>query len=204
MVSKTQYGQWVALILGLMVSAAGCGKSVDSTNASSQDGVPVTGVGGFGTQCALAGTRGDPKPVLLTSYGCTSDDDKMQLSAPLLPVILQADCMKKQVLAYSVDGMRIENRWNALPDGRFYFTMYDGNASFSKAPGGQSGCSTPTALEVAGLMTCKDRDHAEIQVDATWRLNSVPEGTTPHVDGAKCSIPNGCVLHAFTVLNQCG
>lgn len=204
MISTTHNWRWVALIVGLVVSAAGCGKSVDSTNSSSQDGVPVIGVGGFGTQCALQGTRGDPKPVILTSYGCTDDDNKMKLSNALLPVILQADCTKKQVLAYSVDGMRIENRWNALPDGRFYFTMYGGNASFSTAPNGQSNCQSPMALEVAGLMNCKDRDHAEIQVDATWHMNSVPDGVTPHVEGAKCSMPSGCVLHAFTVLNQCG
>jgi len=192
---------WVALIA--VIAASGCGKAVNSANQTQQDGVPVTGVGGFGTQCALTGSRGDPVPVALNSYSCTDDSHKLELAAPLLPVILQADCMKKQVLAYSVDGMRIENRWDALPDGRFYFTMYAGAASFAKGPRGQSGCQTPLALEVAGLMNCKDRDHAEVQLDATWRLNATPPGVTPHLTGPECAVPANCSFHAFADLHQC-
>lgn len=194
---------WMGYAVALMVGFAGCGKSVDNSPEQSQEGVIVDGVGGFGTQCALTASRGDPKPVQLTAYNCAKDSTSMKLAAPLLPIILQADCMKKQILAYSVDGLRIENRWNALPDGRFFFTMYAGNASIAGSTG-QSACETPLALEIAGLMNCSDRDHAEIQVDATWHLNTQVPGAVPHISGPQCAVPTDCSFHAFTALKQCG
>jgi hypothetical protein len=190
------------LVFGIL---GGCGKSIDSTSQNTQDGVPVQGVGGFGSQCAF-GTIGDPKPLSLIAYNCgaVTTTSKFELAAPLLPIILQADCKKLEVTARTIDGNRIESRWKALPDGRFYFMMDAGNASLGNAGAGMSNCQTPSTLEVAGLMKCADRDHAEVQVDATWHLGQTMPGTSPHLTGGECSVPNGCILHGFTILNQCG
>ena len=196
-------GAGLVLVLGALGTLGGCGKSIDSTSESTQDGVPVQGVGGFGTQCAY-GTIGDPKPLSLTAYSCgTVTGGKFELAAPLLPIILQADCKKLEVTARTIDGNRIESRWKALPDGRFFFEMDAGNASMGNAGAGMSNCQTPVTLEVAGLMKCADRDHAEVQVDATWHLGQSMPGTTPHTTGGECVIPAGCILHGFTTLNQC-
>ena len=200
--------RWMGLILGAvfgMGSLAGCGHSVDASNdsSSSADGVAVNGVGGFGTQC-MYGTLGDPLPVKLTAFGCPSKDNLFQLGAPLLPIVLQADCKKMEVTARTIDGNRIENRWNALPDGRFFFTMDAGNASLGSNGAGASNCQTTTTVEIAGLMKCRDRDHVEVQVDATWHLGQTMPGTTPHLTGQACAVPKDCNLHGFTILKQCG
>ena len=109
-----------------------------------------------------------------------------------------------EVTARTVDGYRIEDRWNALPDGRFYFVMDAGNASLGGNGGGASNCQTTTTLEVTGLMKCQDRDHVQVEVDATWHLGQTMPGTTPHLTGNACGALKGCDLHGFISLKQCG
>jgi hypothetical protein len=204
---------WVNLVVGIAALSvfAGCGHSLGPTTSNdssvAQDGTPVKGVGGFGSQCPY-GIMGDPIPLKLTAAGCpldsNADDKSFHLNQPLLPIILQADCKKMEITARTTEGYRIENRWNALPDGRFYFVMDAGNAALGTNGARGSNCETTTTIEVNGLMKCKDRDHVQIEVDSTWHLGQTMPGTEPHYNGTQCGPLKGCDLHGFTTLNQCG
>jgi hypothetical protein len=195
---------WAGIYLGLATLAVSCGKAVTASTSQqeTQNDVPVQGVAGFGSQCAFGSIK-DPTPIPLQSQNCNIHQKSIHLSQPLLPFILQADCAKMEITARTISGTRIENRWNALPDGRFSFAMDAGNAMLADDGAGHSGCETPLVLEVNGLLNCKDRDHAEIQVDATWHMGQTMPGTTPRLDSIACSLPSGCALHGFADLNQC-
>jgi len=189
--------------VGLLSVMAGCGKSISAPSAAqTQDSIPVQGVGGFGSQCPY-GEIGDPKPVQLQALNCPISNTTLTLEKPLLPLILQADCTKYEVTVRSLVDTRIEARWKALPDGRFFFTMDAGVATFQNDGAGHSDCQTPVEVSVQGLMTCRDRDHVQLQVDATW-FPGQSMGTAETLTGPKCALPSSCVLHGFTTLNQCG
>jgi hypothetical protein len=194
-------------MVGLAGAVGSCGKSLDSSiqQTAQQDSVPVTGVGGFGSQCPF-GTMGDPTPVSLDLQSCPLTLPSLDLQQPLLPLILQADCKKLEITVRSIDpSVHIESKWKALPDGRFYFQMDAGSATFANDGAGHAGCSEPLVLEVAGLMKCTaDRDRVPVQVDATWHIGQTMPGTNPRANTNKCQLPTSCALHGFTSLNQCG
>jgi len=192
----------VVTSLVLLIAAPGCGKSLSAASTSSQDSIPVNGVGGFGSQCPF-GEIGDPTPVQLQALNCPISDTSLQLDKPLMPLVLEADCDKYEVNVRSLVDTRIEATWKALPDGRFYFTMDAGVATFKDDGAGHSDCQTPVEVSVQGLMKCRDRDHVHLEVDATW-FPGQSMGTEEHLTGPRCSFPSSCVLHGFTALNQCG
>jgi len=193
--------RWVGVML-LIGMATGCAKSISAASTASQDSIPVDGVAGFGTQCPY-GELGDPQPVQLQAFNCPINDPSLQLDHPLMPLILQADCTKDEVTVRSITDTRIEARWKALPDGRFFFTMDAGIATFKDDGAGHADCQTPIELSVAGLMKCRDRDHVQLEVDATWYPGQ-SLGTEVNLTGPRCALPASCNLHGFTTLKQCG
>ena len=102
----------------IAVQMTACGRG-DSSDGSSDDGsgISVNGAEGFSTQCP-SGTIEPVTPITnMQLYNCPIGVDTLQLTQPLEPIYLQADCQKKTITARTLD-KRIESAWETMPTGK--------------------------------------------------------------------------------------
>jgi hypothetical protein len=199
-----------AAISALLGSFAGCGKAIpvdggdDDSSAPSTDTPTVHGgVAGFGVQCPYGNVE-EPHGVQLDSASCPVSGGRVQLSAPLQSIILQADCKNRLITARTGD-RTFDGTFEAAPDGTFSFTM--GSAGYAVL---KSGCKVPLSADVSGFMKCNgagpNSDKADINVDTVWsvrKVNLTPGTATPGDANASCALPPSCALHAATTVHQC-
>jgi hypothetical protein len=191
----------------LLGAFAGCGKAVpvDGDDTSSSTDTPSVhgGVAGFGVQCPYGNVE-EPHGVQLDSSSCPVQGGRVQLSAPLQSIILQADCKSRLVTARTGD-RTFDGTFEAAPDGTFSFTM--NNAGYATL---KNGCKVPLSAQLTGFMKCNGSganfDRADINVDSTWSIRKVnlTPGTATSTDAdPTCALPPSCSLHAATTVHQC-
>jgi hypothetical protein len=188
-------GQWPLAVVGLSLIAlgvtTGCGKPA---NAVPEGATEVSANTAFGSQCPY-GSIADPKPTQLVAWDCPNLSGPIQLLEPVQPMIFMADCKKKTIAIRSGD-RKLDSAWEVMPDGSFYVTV-DGWSTRLKSDGnGHSNCLANMATDVIGKLDCKDRDKANIDVEAVYWLG---KGKKP----SECKIPSGCYFHAVGTVRQC-
>jgi hypothetical protein len=166
----------IPVLTVIAVQMTACGRG-DSSDGSSDDGsgISVNGAEGFSTQCP-SGTIEPVTPITnMQLYNCPIGVDTLQLTQPLEPIYLQADCQKKTITARTLD-KRIESAWETMPNNSFYFTLGMGTdgqdnrlrASLaSDGSGGHSNCTTPLTVAIDGSMDCTNPDKPIIHFETT-------------------------------------
>lgn len=174
--------QKLKILLTACCVLTSCGKSAPQTKATEKDeGIPVVGVAGFGSQCPYGFTE-DPFPARLELWNCPIGVEKVALAEPLRPIYFQVDCKKKTV------NVRKENRtmdtaWEIMPDGSFFMTIDGGTAKLQSDAPGRGRCDTPLSVDLIGKIECKDRDQVDIQLESVFWLARKFENANPRNTG---------------------
>jgi hypothetical protein len=200
-------------LLGL-ATAVGCGKPGPAEPAPTQSGIrgdgdmaELRGYAAFGTQC-VSGFNTDPKAIRLELWSCPINLKVVEMSEPLQPLYMQADC-KTKVLTIRSQDRRIDANWELMPDGSFYITQDGLSAKLKDDGSGMGECVTPLSMDLWGKVECNaaSPDRAKIHLETVMWLNNAGTATAP-LPGAKCrALPppseKKCYFHATTTLNQC-
>ncbi|CAK9249832.1 unnamed protein product [Sphagnum jensenii] len=213
---KKSFRLSAVLMSSLAIWVSACGSAIPATvDAPSDNNATAApsseaGIAGFGIQCPY-GYVEDPTPtqvslVTIDANGYYQDcpNTQITLSQPLESIILSADCKGKNLSARTSD-RSVDNTFEAKPDGSFYLQMPAGYAQLN------NGCQIPVTASLSGQMTCgsltaNNYDQVDIAVDSVWTPTPAPSSSPsslPAAPAAGCSIPAGCMLHAFTTVHQC-
>ena len=156
------------MVAGLLVTIlgglGGCG-SIDrdaptppppSPPVRSKDGeVPLKGSVPIGSQCPY-GSIVTPQDVPLELWSCPLGLSEVELTQPLQPMILQADCKKRTLdLRGALHSLKATT-WEVMPDGSFFFAVDAGPAQLKKDGAGNTNCTVPTIANVWGQLTGTD------------------------------------------------
>ena len=197
-----------AIFLGLLSVASflltGCGKPSASEELANQGATFARNADGgtsrayFANQCPY-GSQTENKGVKLELWDCPVAE-KLQLSEPIPPLLLQADCTKKILTVRTAD-RSLDFGGEVMPDLSFYFVLDSGIAKF-KTDGTHNNCQTNLEVEMWGKLDCKDRDKAVIKLEAVWWPGKVTD-PKKKITGNVCSVPASCYFHTKTNINQC-
>lgn len=202
----------------------GCGKSTVSSPsatppalASTADGQNLMkGYAAFGSQCS-SGFNTDPKAVKLELWSCPFKVPVVELTEPIQPLYLNADCARKVLTIRSYD-RSINVNWELMPDGSFYLTQGGLSAKIKDDGNGNQGCSVPLSMDLWGHVDCSpnSRNQAKIYIESVMWLSGkspstpspsvspTPFSPPPPISGAQCSVPSEkCYFHAISTVTQC-
>ena len=156
----------------------GCGQR-DDQSALPQGVIPVKGSAQFGSQCPY-GSFVAPRAAPLELWSCPIGDE-VELTEPLQPMILQADCKKKTLdIRSGTNANSVPTTWEIMPDGTFALSIDAGVARLRNDGAGHSNCSIRLAADLWGKLDCKDRDKVDIYVETVWWLGkTLSPGATP-------------------------
>jgi hypothetical protein len=187
-----------SICIWLGFSSCGSPIAADNPNDDSTPSSPTdrAGQAGFGIQCPYAYVQ-DPTAVAIDLSDCP--DANFTLSAPLVPILLSADCLNMDLTARTSD-RSVDDTFEVKPDGSFYLEMNAGSATLS------NGCKIPLVADLAGTMSCgaltnQNYDKVDISIDSVWKQAPVTAGSPPLAPG--CALPPGCMLHASALIHQC-
>jgi hypothetical protein len=147
--------------------------------------IEVRGSAQFGNQCPY-GSFVPPTPAPLEMWDCPIGLSSVELTEPLAPLVLQADCKKKTLDIRSQDPSITPITWEVMPDGNFFFSMNAGYAKLKEDGAGHFNCASPVAADIWGKIDCKDRDKTTIRVETVWWLGK----TLKEVSGTPSPLPD--------------
>jgi hypothetical protein len=209
----------------------GCGKPVKDEAKEAEEGTPVVGVAGFGSQCPYGFTE-DPFPARLELWNCPIGLEKVELSEPLRPLYFQVDC-KKKTMSVRKPNRTMDTAWEIMPDGSFFMTVDGGMAKLNSDGPGRGKCGTPLSVDLMGKVDCSDRDKVNIKVESVFWLAKKNENNNPRNVGVpgmpvgepnpsmtpspavpgeatenetlpECKVPPSCYFFSKTTIKQCG
>lgn len=153
-----------------MITFLSCGKPMSPEEAADfAPSISVKGRASFGVHCPK-GIIQDPVPTKVLLMSCPAKLDEAELTQPLRPVILQADCKEKLIAVRTGDRVTEAPFWETMPDHSFELT-FDGGPVYLKDDGtGRGECVIPSSLGISGRFECIDRDTADIYIQAGWYL----------------------------------
>jgi len=161
---------------GIILFWAGCGSPDRDVEAEAF--TTVNGNAIFGSQCPY-GSLSKPQAAALNLWDCPLGLKTVDLAQPLRPIVLQADCKKKILVARTLDGT-LDTSWEVLPNGEFSFSIDGGYATLKDDGKGNAGCSVPLVADLSGKLDCSDRDKVKISVETVWWLDRVAPQPSPN------------------------
>ncbi|HAR43722.1 MAG TPA: hypothetical protein DCS07_13995 [Bdellovibrionales bacterium] len=169
-------------LAGIILFWAGCGSPDDVEGLTDVNGNAV-----FGSQCPY-GSLSKPFASKLYLWDCPLGLDTVDLVQPLRPIVLQADCKKKIIVARTLDGA-LDTSWEVLPNGTFSFSIDGGYATLRNDGRGNANCSVPLTAELSGSLDCADRDKVKISVESVWWLDRLAPKPTANPSAIPSSAP---------------
>ena len=159
--------------------------------------IKVIGSAQFGNQCPF-GTYVPPQAVPLELWSCPLSVPEVELTEPLRPLILQADCKKKTLDVRNEYRSLDAETWEVMPDGTFFFSMNVGSAKLKDDGAGHKNCQIPVSVNMWGKLDCKDRDKVNIKLETVWWLGKVIPSSLP--SGFPSSLPSSSPSSSPSVL----
>ena len=199
----------VALLISVCFALTHCGKSLeDAAKTHEDDGsIPVNGSAFIYSQCPY-GSLSSKVPVGIKLVDCPIPLKTAELTEPLQPLIVTADCTKK-ILTVRTEDRAVDTSWEIMPDGSFWFTVNGGMAKFKTDGTTPDACKTPLTLDIWGTLDCTDRDKLVIHTQAAWTLGKETQSPghapmVPNTDHLRlCKMPQGCNFYGTSDIKQC-